>query len=167
VSVTSLDDALRRRLEPRASSPGKRLAAIETLARAGVPVSVMVAPVIPGLNDAEIPAIVAAAADAGARSAHMVMLRLPNAVGPLFEDWLERNAPERKQRVMNRVREMRGGRLNDPRFHTRMRGDGSYAQQIHDLFALACRRAGLSTERAVLSTVAFRRKPAPQMELFS
>jgi DNA repair photolyase len=167
VSVTSLDDSLRRRLEPRASSPRRRLGAISALARAGVPVSVMVAPVIPGLNDAEIPAIVAAAAEAGARGAHMVMLRLPHAVGPLFEDWLERNAPERRQRVMNRVREMRGGRTNDPRFHTRIRGEGNYAQQIHDLFALACRRAGLSNERAVLSTASFRRPSGPQLEMFT
>jgi DNA repair photolyase len=166
VSVTSLDDRLRRVLEPRASSPRRRLAAIEALARAGVPVSVMVAPVIPGLNDAEIPAIVAAAADAGATRAHLVMLRLPHAVAPLFEDWLDRHAPERKQRVLNRVREMRGGRLNEPRFHSRMRGSGKYAEQIHDLFALACRRAGLTTERAPLSTAAFRRPTAPQLELF-
>ena len=126
----------------------------------------MVAPVIPGLTDAEIPAIVAAAAEAGARRAGHVMLRLPHGVADLFEDWLERHAPLRKQRVLARVREMRGGRRNDARFHTRMRGGGRYAEQIHELFALACRRAGLSREQLPLSTDAFRPPPEPQLSLW-
>ena len=108
VSITTLDDDLRRRLEPRAASPRARLEAIETLARAGVPTSVMVAPVIPGLNDSEIPAIIDAAAAAGARSAHWITLRLPHGVAQLFEDWLARNAPERKSKIMNRIRDLRG-----------------------------------------------------------
>jgi DNA repair photolyase len=157
VSITTLDDALRRALEPRASSPRRRLAAIETLAKAGVPVGVMCAPVIPGLNDAEIPAILSAAARAGAQRASHVLLRLPHGVAELFDAWLARHRPERRDRVMARIREVRGGRLNDPRFHSRMRGEGVYADQIHALFALACRRAGLAGERAPLSTAAFRR----------
>jgi DNA repair photolyase len=166
VSVTTLDDDLRRKLEPRTPSPRHRLGAISTLAEAGVPVGVMVAPVIPGLNDSEIPAIVEAAALAGARAAHLVMLRLPYAVAPLFERWLERHAPERKDRVLHRVREVRGGALNDPRFESRMRGAGVYAQQIHDLFEVACRRAGLTNQRVPLSTAAFRRPADPQLSLW-
>ena len=166
VSVTTLDDELRRNLEPRAPDARHRLGAITTLAQAGVPVGVMVAPVIPGLNDAEIAAIVQAAADAGARAAHLVMLRLPHGVAPLFERWLERHVPERKKRVLQRVRDMRGGRLNDPRFGSRMTGDGRYAEQLHELFALACRRAGLTNERASLSTDAFRPPQEPQLSLF-
>jgi DNA repair photolyase len=165
VSITTLDDALRRALEPRASSPRRRLAAIETLAKAGVPVGVMCAPVIPGLNDAEIPAILSAAARAGAQRASHVLLRLPHGVAELFDAWLARHRPERRDRVMARIREVRGGRLNDPRFHSRMRGEGVYADQIHALFALACRRAGLAGERAPLSTAAFRRPGGTQLQL--
>jgi DNA repair photolyase len=165
VSLTTLDDELRRRLEPRAASPRARLEAIERLARAGVPTGVMVAPVIPGLNDAEIPAIVAAAAEAGARSAAWIMLRLPHGVSRLFEAWLERHLPERRAKVMNRLRALRGGRVNDPRFHSRMRGDGAFARQVEDLFALACRRAGVATTAPELSTAAFRRAGDEQLPL--
>jgi DNA repair photolyase len=165
VSITTLDDELRRRLEPRAASPSARLAAIEALARAGVPTAVMVAPVIPGLNESEIPAIVAAAAAAGARTAHWIALRLPHGVADLFEGWLERHRPERKAKVMNRIRELRGGARNDPRFHSRMRGHGTHATHIDDLFALACRRAGLTNERTALSTEAFRRAGDAQLPL--
>jgi DNA repair photolyase len=165
ISVTSLDRELQRRLEPRASAPGHRLAAIETLAAAGVPVGVMVAPVIPGLNDHEIPGILAAAARAGARNAGHILLRLPHGLAELFESWLERHVPERKQRVLARIREVRGGALNDPRFHSRMRGSGLYAEQIHALFELGCRRAGLLRERATLSTAAFRRPGDAQLAL--
>ena len=125
----------------------------------------MVAPVIPGLNDAEIPAIVEAAARAGARSAHFIMLRLPHGVAPLFEDWLERNRPERRKKVMSRVRDVRGGRENDPRFHSRMKGSGPFAAGIRELFALSCRRAGLANESAPLSVAAFRRPDDGQLSL--
>jgi DNA repair photolyase len=165
VSLTSLDDALRRALEPRASSPRSRLAAIETLARAGVPVGVMCAPVIPGLNDSEIPAILEAAARAGAREAGWVMLRLPHGVKELFAGWLERHFPERKARVMARIAEVGGGALYDSRFHTRQRGSGVYAEQIRSLFELSKRRAGLAGTRADLSTGAFRRPGAAQLSL--
>jgi len=96
----------------------------------------------------------------------MIMLRLPYGVAPLFESWLERHAPLRKHRVLARVREVRGGRINDPGFHTRMRGAGTYADQLHELFRLACRRAGLSSEQIPLSTAAFRRPPEPQLALW-
>ncbi len=165
ISVTCLDRELQRRLEPRAATPQRRLAAIEALAAAGVPVGVMVAPVIPGLTEHEIPAILAAAARAGARSAGHVLLRLPHGVAGLFESWLERHVPERKQRVLARIREVRGGALNDPRFHSRMRGSGLYAEQIHALFELGCRRAGLLREHASLSTAAFRRPGDAQLAL--
>jgi len=165
LSITTLDDALRRRIEPRAASPGARLDAIERLTRAGVPTGVMVAPVIPGLNDAEIPAIVAAAAAAGARSAAWIMLRLPHGVAQLFESWLERHLPERRAKVMNRLRSLRAGRVNDPRFHSRMRGSGAFAQQVEDLFTLACRRAGIGAGSPELSTAAFRRPGDAQLPL--
>jgi DNA repair photolyase len=165
VSITSLDDRLRRALEPRASSPKSRLAAIETLAAAGVPVGVLCAPVIPGLNDAEIPAILAAAAEAGAREAGWVMLRLPHGVKELFAAWLDRHAPERKARVMARVGEVGGGSLYDSRFHTRQRGTGVYAEQIRSLFELSKRRAGLASRGTALSTAAFRRPGGAQLSL--
>jgi DNA repair photolyase len=157
VSVTTLDPELRRALEPRASSPERRLAAIRALHDAGVPVGVLVAPIIPGLNDHEIPAILAAAAEAGAGFAGKVVLRLPHAVAPLFEAWLRRHRPERADHVLARIRDVREGRINDPRFGTRMRGTGEYADQIHALFEVAARRAGLAREGPELSTAAFRR----------
>ena len=167
VSVTTLDPALHRLLEPRSSAPWRRLAAIEALARAGVPVGVLVAPVIPGLTDHEIPAIVSACARAGARVARHILLRLPHAVAPLFEDWLARHFPERRGKVMGRIRAVRDGRVNDPRFHSRMTGSGIFADQIHGLFELACRRAGLADEPPPPSTRFFRRPNDPQLELFS
>jgi DNA repair photolyase len=166
ISVTSLDDALRRVLEPRAASPRRRLAAMRTLAEAGVPVGVMCAPVIPGLNDAEIPAILEAAAAAGARSASWVMLRLPHGLKELFEAWLERHFPERKARVLHRIREVRGGALYDSTFHARQRGTGVYAEQIRALFELARRRHGFDAGRPPLDTGAFRRPGQDQLDLF-
>ncbi len=167
VSVTTLDPALHRVLEPRSAAPRRRLATIEALAKAGVPVGVLVAPVIPGLTDHEIPAIVAACARAGARVARHILLRLPHAVAPLFEDWLERHFPERRTKVMGRIRAVRDGRANDPRFHSRMTGHGIFAEQVHALFELACRRAGLAPDSAPLSTEFFRRPNGSQLTLFS
>jgi len=164
VSVTTLDRDLARRLEPRASAPHRRLAAIEGLARAGVPVGVMMAPVIPGLTDHEIPRVLRAAADAGATTASHVMLKLPHGVKDLFAEWLERHRPERRARVLNRVREVRGGRLNDPRFHARQRGTGRYAEHVGALFDLARRRAGIRASSPALRTDAFRR-PGAQLTL--
>jgi DNA repair photolyase len=166
VSVTTLDPGLHRRMEPRASTPARRLEAIRTLAEAGVAVGAMVAPVIPAINDHEIPRIVEAVADAGAGFASHVMLRLPHGLKDLFEAWLERHFPERRGHVLSRLREMRGGRLNDPRFHSRMRGSGPFADQIHALFDLACRRAGIDRGSPPLSSEAFRRPADPQLSLF-
>jgi DNA repair photolyase len=166
LSVTTLDLELARRMEPRASAPRERLRAIAELAAAGIPTSVMVAPVVPGLTDHEIPAILAAAAEAGAESAGYVPLRLPGAVAALFEAWLEECFPDRKEKVLHRVRSMRGGRLNDPRFGSRMRGEGPFAEQIHTLFTITRRRVGLDRRGAPLSAAAFRR-PGEQLGLFA
>ena len=156
ISVTTLDAGFARKLEPRASLPKHRLAAIETLSRAGVPVGVMVAPIIPALTDHEMPAILSAAAQAGAQGAGYVVLRLPHGLGPLFEEWLARHFPDRKEKVLNRVRALRGGRINDPSFGTRMTGEGVFADQLRDLFAMASRKAGLTRSIPSLSTAAFR-----------
>jgi DNA repair photolyase len=157
VSVTTLDAHLHHIMEPRTSTPARRLAAIEMLAKRGIPVRVMMAPVIPGLTDHEVPRVLEAARDAGAQGAGWVMLRLPFAVASLFEDWLERHFPDRKEKVLNRVRSMRGGRLNDVRFANRMRGEGAFAEQIRALFDTTCRRLHLNEQKVVLSTAGFRR----------
>ena len=166
VSLTTLDPALHRAMEPRAAAPEQRLAAIAALAAAGIPTGVMVAPVIPGLNDHEIPRILEAAAAAGARFAGHIVLRLPHGLKDLFAAWLERHHPERRAKVLHRIQEVRGGRLNDPRFGSRMRGSGLYAEQLHALFATASRRAGLDGPRPTLSSAAFRRPGGEQMALF-
>jgi DNA repair photolyase len=166
VSVTTLDGSLGRVLEPRASHPGRRLAAIEALSQAGVPTGVLVAPVIPGLTDHELPSIIAAAAQAGSRSAGYVTVRLPHGVGPLFEQWLTQHFPERKEKVLQRIRAIRGGKLNDPRFSSRMRGEGVFAEQIESLFVLACRKAGIDGRGPSLSSAAFRVPSNAQLALF-
>lgn len=167
VSLTTLDDDLRRVMEPRTSRPTRRLAAVEKLAASGIPVGVMTAPVIPGLNDHELPALLSAAAEAGATFAAYVPVRLPHAVRPLFADWLERHYPERKDKVLNRIRSMRGGELNDPRFGSRMKGEGLFAEHIAQLFSISCRRTGISAGRfPKLSTAAFRRDGGVQPGLF-
>lgn len=166
ISVTSLDATLQHRLEPRASRPAKRLAAIERLAAAGIPVGVLVAPVIPGLTDQEIPAILQRAADAGAGFAGKVLLRLPHGVKELFADWLGRHAPERREKVLSRLRALHQGRLYDARFGRRQRGTGVFAEQIDALFDLARRRAGLGQRGPELSTASFRRPAGAQLALF-
>jgi DNA repair photolyase len=157
VSVTTLDAELARRLEPRAAQPSARLAAIEALACAGVPVGVLVAPVIPALTDHEIPAILKAAQGAGATSASFVLLRLPHGLKDLFEQWLVEHVPDRRERVLARIRDVRGGTLNDPRFGSRMRGEGLLADQIGKLFSISAHRTGLDRPVPPLSTAAFRR----------
>jgi DNA repair photolyase len=153
-------------MEPRTSIPARRLEAIRVLSEAGVPVRVMVAPVIPGLTDHEIPSILDAAAEAGAVRASYIMLRLPHGVKSLFADWLEAHFPDRRDRVLNRVREVRDGALNDSRFGDRMRGKGAYADHIQRLFDTARRRAGLTGDSVELSTASFRRPPSDgQLEL--
>jgi len=166
MSITTLDFDVSRKMEPRTSTPDLKLAAIETLARGGVPVGVMVAPIIPGLTDHEMPAILQAAASAGATSAAYTVLRLPFAVKTIFEAWLEEHFPDRRDKVLNRVRDLRQGRLNDPRFHTRAKGEGVFAEQIRSLFAVACRRAGIAGHHTELSSDSFRRPDGPQMSLF-
>lgn len=145
-SITSLDAELARGMEPRTSAPQARLRAVRELAAAGVPVRILIAPVIPGLNDSEIPAILAAAKDAGAMGAGTIMLRLPWTVAPVFLEWLARTHPDKKDRVEGRIRAMRGGKLNDPRFEQRMCGSGEIAAQTRAMFKLFAARYGLDGE---------------------
>jgi DNA repair photolyase len=164
ISVTSLDPKLQRVLEPRTSSPEARLDTISQLRAAGIPVGVMVAPVIPGLTEHEVPKIVEACARAGAQFAGYTIVRLPWAVAPLFEHWLEEHFPDRKEKVLGRIRDLRGDRLNNSQWHTRMTGEGIFAEQIASLFEVGCRRAGIG-ERPKLSITAFRRT-REQLTLF-
>ena len=167
VSVPTLDPELRKIMEPRTSPPSARLTAIRTLAEAGIPVGVLIAPVIPALTDHELPRIIAAAAEAGASFAGCVSVRLPLTVAPLFERWLEQHLPAKKEKVLNRIRAIRGGQLNDPNFGTRMKGEGIFAEQIEQMFTVACRKAGLNADGPELSTAAFRRPEGAQLSLFS
>ncbi|GAB1490033.1 PA0069 family radical SAM protein [Opitutaceae bacterium] len=166
LTITTLDADLAGKLEPRAARPEHRLRAIRLLADAGVPVGVMVAPIIPGLTDHEIPAILDAAKAAGARRAGYVVLRLPFSVKAIFSQWLDVHAPGKKERILSRIRDLRGGKLNVSEWGTRMRGEGVFAEQIHDLFAVAARRVGLNQERSHLSIAHFRRPGGVQMNLF-
>ena len=163
ISVTSLDAKLQRILEPRTSPPQARLDAVEQLRAAGVPVGVMVAPIIPGITDHEVPAILAACGKAGAQFAGYVVLRLPWAVAPVFERWLDEHFPDRKEKVLGRIRSMRGNKLYDYRWGKRQEGEGIFAEQIGTMFDIAKRRAGIG-DRPQLSTAAFRR-PNEQLTL--
>src|SRR6266446_10772206 len=163
VSVTSLDSNLQRVLEPRTSSPQARLDAIRQLRSEGIPTGVMVAPIIPGLTDHEVPRILDACAKAGAQFAGYTIVRLPWAVAPLFEHWLEEHFPERKDKVLGRIRHLRGERLNNSQWHTRMTGEGIFAEQIASLFKISCHRAGIGG-RPMLSTESFR-KSTTQLHL--
>ena len=167
LSVTSLRNEIQRVMEPRTSVPRRRLDAIRTLSAAGVPVGVMVGPVIPGLTDHEMPAILEAAADAGASRASYVLLRLPHGVKDIFERWLEQHFPDRREKVLNRLRALHGGRLYDSTYHHRARGAGPFADQVRAMFAVTARKAGLDGPAPPLSTAAFRRPQDPrgQMEL--
>jgi DNA repair photolyase len=165
VSVTTLDAELAQKLEPRASLPRHRLAAIRRLREAGVPAGVLVAPIIPAVNDHEMPAILAAAAESGAQFASYTVLRLPYGLGPLFEDWLVRHFPDRKEKVLNQIRELREGKLNDPNFGSRMRGQGIFAEQIRQMFHVARRKAGIGEAGPELSIASFRVPDGPQLTL--
>ncbi len=147
VSINTLDRSLARRLEPRAASPQRRVDTLRALASAGVPCGVMVAPVIPSLTDKSIEEVLEASAAAGASGAGYIVMRLPHEVRPLFREWLAAHYPLRAEHVMSVVRELRGGRDNDPRFGSRMTGTGHYAELIEKRFRLACRRYGLDKER--------------------
>jgi DNA repair photolyase len=166
LSITTLDLELHRVFEPRAATPARRLDAIATLAKAGVRTGVMAAPVVPGMTDHEMPAILKAAADAGAVFAGYVPLRLPFALAAMFEDWLEQHFPQRKAKVLNRICQIRGGKLNDGDFHTRMTGEGPMAEQLGKLFDVAKRRAGLTEDMPPLSKDLFHRPSGPQMTLW-
>lgn len=157
ISITSLDNSFSSKLEPRASSPRERLEAVRALSQAGIPVSVMTAPIIPGLNDREIPAILEAAAEAGAQRAGWVMLRLPYQIKDLFLEWLKRHVPDRAAHVESLIRQVRGGNLYDADLHTRMRGTGAIADQIAQMHKVYCKRFGLDKEFTELNRNAFRR----------
>jgi len=170
ISITTLDPKLKRTLEPRAAAPTSRLTAVRKLSEAGVPVGVMVAPVIPALTDHETEKILEAAADAGALSANYIMLRLPHEVAPLFSEWLEHHEPLKARHVMSRVRALRDGRDYDPRFGVRQRGTGEYAELFARRFDIALRRYGLTgnDQRFELDSSRFRAPPedTPQQTLF-
>lgn len=165
VSVTTLDPELANIMEPRASTPAMRLAAIEALANAGIPTAVMVAPVIPAITDHEMPKILEAAKRAGASRAGYVVLRLPWAVAPLFERWVEERFPNRKEKVLNRIRDLRGGKMYDAQWSIRQRGEGIFADQMRALFDVSCRKLGLNEISVELSVDGFRRR-AGQASLF-
>jgi DNA repair photolyase len=168
LSITTLDAQLARTLEPRTSSPAARLRAVRQLADAGIPVRVMVAPIIPGLNDFEMPAVLEAASQAGAQGAGYTLLRLPWAVRPVFVDWLQRNEPLKAEKVQSLIRATRGGKLNEGRFGSRMRGQGPLAEQIKQTFQVFARRYGLDAPKAPLEAGRFRppRQTTGQLRLF-
>ena len=164
LSITTLNAELARRLEPRASLPRHRLQAIELLSGANIPVRVLIAPVIPGLNDHDIPAILSAARAAGAQDAGYVLLRLPYGVKEIFSDWLATHLPGARNKILDRIRATRRGALNDPRFGTRMRGEGSEAEAIQRLFEVSVAREGFKKESMSLSIGKFRNPCGEQLE---
>jgi DNA repair photolyase len=179
ISITSLDAQLSRTLEPRASAPWRRVQALRTLAQAGVPVGVLVAPVIPFINDEFLERILEAAAEAGAYYASYTVLRMPWEVKDVFEQWLLAHFPDRAQRVLHRIEDLRGGKRNDPRFGSRMRGSGIWADLLQQRFSLAVRKTGLNRQRLSLDTQQFTAPafhsgpifsagpaPSPQLGLF-
>ncbi|ATE64105.1 PA0069 family radical SAM protein [Rhizorhabdus dicambivorans] len=165
MSVTTLDPTLARIMEPRASSPRQRIAAIAALSKVGIPTSISVAPIVPAITDHEIEAIVEAGAEAGARNAFSLAVRLPHEVAPLFREWLAVHYPDRAAKVMALIQGMRGGRDNEPDFHKRFRPNGAYAAALHARFKLACRKHGLNQVRFELRTDLFR-VPTDQLSLF-
>ncbi len=170
ISITTLDSALARAMEPRAASPARRLAAIEALKGAKIPVGVFASPMIPGLNDSELEHILEAAAKAGAATASSILLRLPHELSDLFTNWLNTHVPERAKHVLSLIRQVRGGSLNDSKFHARFAGSGPYAELLTRRFMRAAKQFGLNTEKLALDTVWFavpnRRERAAQLSLF-
>jgi DNA repair photolyase len=168
ISITTLDRSLARAMEPRAATPERRLWAVRQLTAAGIPVTVMFAPAIPGLNDHEMEAVLERAAEAGATGAGYVTLRLPLEIKDLFREWLEAARPDRAARVMSLVRQMRGGRDYDMQWFSRMKGDGPIAEMLAKRFALATKKLGLNAERAPLDLSRFRVPPrtGDQLDLF-
>jgi len=164
ISVTTLEPELSNLMEPRAPLPELRIKAIETLTGAGIPTGVLIAPVIPGLTDHEIPSLIEAVSNAGAGFLGYVPLRLPGRVEGLFEQWLDENMAEKKNKILNRQRSLRGGKLNDPGFFTRMKGSGVFSEQIESLFDVYCKKFDISMHGPTLSTEHFRRPQAPQAQ---
>jgi DNA repair photolyase len=160
LSVTTLDPGLASRMEPRAAAPHRRIAALEALAEAGVPCGVLASPMIPGLNDHELERILEAGAEAGATIAGILLVRLPHEVKEVFASWLETNEPSRAGKILSLIKQARGGRLNDPRWGTRMTGEGPYAEMLRRRFDVACGRLGLNKQRSALDTSRFK-APAP------
>jgi DNA repair photolyase len=165
VSITTLNPELAAKMEPRASRPAHRLRAVEMLAKAGIPVGVMAAPIIPGLNDREIPAVLEAAKSAGATEAGYTLLRLPYGVKDIFQDWLKLHFPEKLDRILGTVREVRGGKLNSSDFGSRLRGEGPYSEQIGQMFHVFRERLGFGARMRPLSTEHFRRPGDRQLSL--
>ena len=167
ISIGTLDGEIARTLEPRAAAPYRRVETVRRLSEAGVPCGVFVAPIIPFLNDKDMEAVLEAVADAGARWASFTLLRLPWEVKDLFKGWLEQHYPLKAAHVMARIRDMRGGRENDPEFGSRMRGEGQYAELLRGRFEVACRRLGLNADKRFhVDTGKFRPPPSPQGSLF-
>ena len=166
ISLTTLDTNVRKRMEPRTAPPEARLRTIEMLANKGIPVGTLLAPIVPGLTDHEIPRLLAKAADAGAGFAGHVILRLPYQVKDLFDAWLKQHFPEKREKVINRLKAIRSGSLNSGKFGNRMKGDGIFADQIHQLFKISCRKAGIRHHHPPLSTAHFRSDPS-QLDLFA
>lgn len=167
LSITSMDPSIASQIEPRASAPGKRIAAVRTLAGAGVPVTVGVSPIIPAITDHEIEAILGEGAAAGAKSAFWLLVRLPHEVSPIFRAWLQKQFPQRAQKVMHLIQEARGGRDNDPEFFSRFRPRGAYAEMLETRFKIACKKLGLDKQRGELRRDLFQGHADPQLSLFS
>jgi DNA repair photolyase len=165
VSITSLDESLRQKLEPRTTTAKQRLKVIEELSKVGVPMGVMAAPMIPGLNNHEIPAILKASANAGAIAAGYTVVRLNGVIYKIFEDWLEKNFPDRFDKVWHQIQDCHNGTVNDSRFGTRMRGEGHFAALMNTTFKLHCKLNQLNVKQIELDSSLFR-KPQAQLNLF-
>lgn len=166
ISITSFDTELIRVMEPRTATPAKRLEVVEILSSHGIPVSVNVAPIIPGLNDEEIPAIIKESAARGAYGASYTIVRLPGAVEQIFKEWVRKELPDRADKIIHRIEEIHGGSANDSRWKLRMTGEGSWSETIKKLFLLQCEKYGLNTLPVDLSTEHFRRETKRQIEMF-
>ena len=166
LSITTLNKELASKLEPRTATPERKLQAIEKLSEAGIPVNVNVAPIIPGLNDEEIPEILKHSAQRGAISAAYILLRLPYSIKDLFSNWLEREFPDRKEKILNKIKEMRDGKLNISEFGKRFKAKGEQANAIRELFYISCRKYGLNRREIEITAENFKRHETVQLELF-
>lgn len=166
VSITTLDEKLRQKLEPRTASATRRLEVVRRLSAAGIPVNVMTAPIIPGLNDSEIPALVKAAADAGASNVAYTMVRLNGSIGPIFEDWIQQAFPDRAQKVLSQIADCHGGQLNDSRFGVRMRGEGKFAELVSRLFRVSMQKYMAGRSMKPYNYSHFCQRKGKQLDLF-